>query len=264
MKSSEKYTLITGASKGLGRELAIECARRGNNLILVALPGSGLQEFCCDLHSTYNNRNLCFECDLTIESELEDMVTRVLEKYSVDRLINNAGVGGAARFEDISTAYLDCIIRLNIRATTILTYLLLPELKRHKGALILNISSVAAFGAMPYKTIYPASKAFIYSFSRGLNSELKGSGVRVAVIAPGPFPSNPDVAGRIMNQGAIARLGVLKPEEITRQAMKKLDKGRNVIIPGIWNKINRVLMHWIPERIRLSILCGVMARELPG
>jgi short-subunit dehydrogenase len=263
MKAMETYTLITGASMGLGKEMAIESARRGRNLILVALPGSGLPEFCHELKNLYPGKIFCYECDLTIERALEDMANRVKKNFSVDQLINNAGIGGTRKFEDVSAEYLDKIILLNIRATTMLTYLLLPLLKQHTKSFIINIASLAAFGPLPFKTIYPASKAFIYSFSRGLSKELRDTGVRVVVVAPGPFISNPDVAKRIMKQSILARLGVLSAREITRQTITGAERGQSVIIPGLWNKINRFLIRWVPEELRLSILADIMKRELP-
>lgn len=262
MKTHENYTLITGASMGLGREMAIECARQGHNLLLVALPGSGLDALCDELRSSYNIRVNCYTCDLSDETALEHLARWVMENFSVDRLINNAGVGGTKKFEDASAEYLDQIIHLNIRATTILTKLLLPLLKQHRKAQIINISSLAAFGPLPYKTIYPASKAFIYSFSRGLSRELQGTGVKVVVVAPGPFISNPDVARRIMKQSFIARLGVLSARQITLKALSGAEKGRQVIIPGIWNKLNRWLMQWVPENFRLNFMSNIIKREL--
>lgn len=262
MKSSESYTLITGASMGLGREMATECARRGYNLLLVALPGSGLEDLCDELRSSFNIRVTGYTCDLGDEAALELLARWVMENFSVDRLINNAGVGGTKKFEDASSEYLDRIIHLNIRATTMLTRLLLPELKRHRKALIMNVSSLAAFGPLPYKTIYPASKAFIYSFSRGLGRELHGTGVRVVVVAPGPFISNADVAKRIMKQSFIARLGVLTAREITLKALKGAENGQSVIIPGIWNQFNHWLMKWVPEGLRLDFMSTILKREL--
>jgi short-subunit dehydrogenase len=262
MKTTTAYTLITGASMGLGKEMAIECARRGRNLILVALPASGLQELCSELRGTYRVRIFSYDCDMTDETALGNLGRWVKENFSVDQLINNAGIGGTRKFEDVSEEYLDRIIHLNIRATTMMTCMMLPLLKRHDKALIMNVSSLAAFGPLPFKTIYPASKAFIYSFSRGLSRELKGTGVRVVVVAPGPFISNADVASRIGKQGILARLGVLTTGEISRQAFSGADHGHEVIVPGIWNKFNRNLMRWVPEKFRLSLMASVFKREL--
>jgi short-subunit dehydrogenase len=199
---------------------------------------------------------------MTDEAALEKLGKWVRENFSVDQLVNNAGIGGTQKFEDVSPEYLDRIIHLNIRATTMMTYMILPLLKKHGQALILNVASLAAFGPLPFKTIYPASKAFIYSFSRGLSRELKGTGVKVVVVAPGPFASNPDVANRIKKHGILARLGVLTPCEITRQAFSGADHGQEVIVPGLWNKVNRYLIRWVPEKIRLYLMAGVIRREL--
>jgi uncharacterized protein len=262
MKTPEAYTLITGASMGLGKELAIECARRGRNLILVALPGRNLEILCGEIEKKFGIQAVSRECDLTNEQALHDMAQEIISKYSINQLINNAGVGGTARFEEITPEYLDRIIHLNIRATTMLTHMLLPELKSHPKALIMNISSVAAFGPLPFKTIYPASKAFIYSFSRSLNTELRHTGVRVVVVTPGPIVTNPDVAMRIIRQGALGRIGLLTAGEITRLALDGAEKGKEVIVPGFMNGLNRLLARWTPESWRLSLMDRVFQKEL--
>lgn len=262
MKTTEVYTLITGASMGLGREMAIECARRGRNLILVALPGRNLAQLCEELELNFGIRAVARECDLTDENALSKLAGDILVNYSVDQLINNAGVGGTARFDASSAAYLDRIIHLNVRATTMLTHLMLPALKDHPKALIMNISSVAAFGPLPFKTIYPASKAFIYSFSRSLSRELRHTGVRVVVVAPGPIVTNPDVAMRIISQGYLGRIGLLTAGEITRIALDGAEKGKEVIVPGFINRLNRFLARVTPESWRLSLMDKVLQKEL--
>jgi uncharacterized protein len=262
MKTQENFTLITGASTGLGKEMAIECARRGKNLILVALPGRNLEQLCNELELTFGIKAVCKECDLTNEQALSDLAGEIIMNFPVDQLINNAGVGGTARFEDASPKYLDTIIHLNIRATTMLTRLLLPELKSHPKALVLNVASVAAFGALPYKTIYPASKAFIYSFSRSLSRELRGTGVKVVVVTPGPIITNADVALRIIKQGALGRIGLLTAGQICRLSLDGAELGKEVIVPGVMNRLNRFLIRWFPESWRLSLMSRVLAKEL--
>ncbi len=262
MKTTESYTLITGASMGLGKELAIAFARKGRNLVLVALPGQNLSQLCEEINLAFGVKTVSKECDLTDEKALFEMADDILSNYSIDQLINNAGVGGTAAFETSSIEYLERIIHLNVRATTLLTRLALPSLKEHKKALIMNIASVAAFGPLPFKTIYPASKAFIYSFSRGLSRELRGTGVKVIVVTPGPFASNPDVTRRIMKQSFIARLGVLSSREITLRILAGAERGENVIVPGIMNRLNRFLIKFTPESVRLSFMDKVLQREL--
>lgn len=262
MKTKETYTLITGASMGLGKELAIESARRGRNLILVALPGRNLEALCRELELEFGIRAVARECDLTDENSLQALADEVLSSYSVDQLINNAGIGGTARFEEASPEFLDRMIHLNVRATTMLSHSFLPELKTHRRALIMNVASVAAFGPIPYKTIYPATKSFIYFFSRCLARELRQTGVRVVVVTPGPIATNPDVVMRIIRQGALGRIGLLTAGRISKLALDGAEKGREVIVPGVMNQMNRFLLKWFPESWRLSFMEKVLQKEL--
>lgn len=256
------FTLITGASSGLGKEIAIEYARRQKNLILVALPGRNLKQLCEEIEIRYNIRAIGYDCNLADENSLKQLTDHVAENYLVDRLVNNAGVGGTLKFEDAGCEYLDRIIFLNIRATTMLTLLMLPQLRLHKKALILNIASMAAFGPIPYKTIYPASKAFIYSFSRSLSKELHHTGVKVAVVNPGQIVTNPDVTMRIMHQGMLGKIGLLTAGTIARIAIASAEGGKEVIVPGTMNKVNRILIKWVPEFIRLTLMEKACRKEL--
>lgn len=262
METKSLCTLITGASSGLGRELAIECAKRKMNLLLVALPGRNLKELCSQLSNGYAIEAHSYEGDLTDKEFIIHVVSDILDRYRVNFLINNAGVGGTVPFPEASVDYLDKIIQLNIRATSLLTRLLLNELRTHSRAYILNVSSMAAFSPIPYKTIYPASKAFIYSFSRGLSEELKGTPVRVMVLNPGPILTNPDVIQRIMKQGIFGRIGLLSAATVSRIALTAVFEGRRVVIPGFFNNFNHWLMKLFPESVRLRILGIVIQREI--
>lgn len=262
METKITCTLITGASSGLGRELAIECAKRKMNLLLVALPGRNLEEFCKQLSSSYQVLAFGFEGDLTEKEFISRLVNSILRKYRINFLINNAGVGGTVPFQEASIDYLDTIIQLNIRATTLLTRLLVEELKSHEQSYILNVSSMAAFSPIPYKTIYPASKAFIYSFSRGLSEELKGTSVKVVVLNPGPILTNPDVILRIMKQGIFGKIGLLTAGTISTIALTAIFEGKRVVIPGFFNNFNHWMMKIFPESVRLRILGNVIQREI--
>ena len=256
------YTLITGASTGLGKEIAIEYARRHHNLILVALPGRNLQQLCEELECLFGIHAVSLECDLTDETALNELAGYVTSNFSVNQLVNNAGIGGTRRFTEVSCEYLDKIIHLNIRATTMLTRLMLPELLHHDKALIINVASMAAFGPIPYKTIYPASKAFIYSFSRGLSKELQGTGVSVVVVNPAQILTNPDVTLRLINHGILGKIGLLTAGKIARIVLEGVEKGKEVIVPGLMSKLNRILIKWVPESLRLSLMEKVCRKEL--
>jgi len=258
---NSNYTLITGAGTGLGKALAKECAGRNMNLVLTSLPGEDLPEYCKLLIDQFGVDVACLEEDLRQENSVYILAEKILGKYPVDMLINNAGVGGSKAFGSVAPDYLDNIIMVNVRATAMLTRLLLPELQKHKRAYILNVASLASFSPFAFKTVYPASKAFIWSFSRGLYEELKGSSVFVGVIHPGPMATNADVSARIKTQGWIGQMGLLSPERVAKIALKNLIARNSLVIPGTLNKLSYAMMKTVPTWLQLSICARIVRRE---
>lgn len=261
MLDQNTFTVITGASQGLGKALAEVCARQGQNLILVSLPGEHVQDTAKELMYRYAVRVICYETDLTKAESVSETVNYI-KKYNINILINNAGTGGTKRFTDASLAYIDDILLLNMRSLVVLTHQLLPTLKKQKESYILNISSLAAFSPMPYKTIYPASKAFVYSFSRGLNAELKGSNIHVAVAHPGGMPTNNDTTSRINSHGKFIRSSILSAETTATICMKKLLRKESIIIPGKINRFSSILQRLMPVRFQLKIMSNKLQHEL--
>jgi uncharacterized protein len=253
MKTSAEYDLITGASKGLGREMAKVLAKRNHNLILVSLPGEGLYEFGQLIKMEMGIDVKCYECDLTQKNEIENLVNWIKEHFEINILINNAGIGCTQEFLNLSYLETDRMLLLNIRTVVLLTHGLLPILKRQKQAYILNIASMASFSPMPFKGIYPASKAFVYSFSRGLYGELKGSNVFVSVAHPGGMATNPEVCERINGYNRIIRSTILSPEQTAEICIRQLLKKDSLIIPGIMNKISWLVQRIIPVWLQLMI-----------
>ncbi len=262
MKRERKYALVTGASMGIGRAMAYELASQNINLLLVSLEGEGLPELCEDIMSKYDVDAHYFETDLSQYDSVYEVARWAISDYSVNILINNAGIGGTRAFESVTTEYIDSIIQVNIRATSLLTRLLLPELKKQDKAYILNVASMASFSPFAYKTVYPASKAFVYSFSRGLHEELKGSNVFISVIHPGPVKTNADVTARIEKQGIFGRLGQVSPEKLAKIAIRQLFLRDSMILPGMLNKINWLFMAIVPNAWKLPILSRVIRKEI--
>jgi short-subunit dehydrogenase len=256
------YTLITGASKGLGKEIAYEFARRRNNLILVALPGENLESFCQHLELEYHISASFYEADLTRENAPLELTHWIKSNFSVNILVNNAGVGGSVPFTECSVEYLDKIIFLNVRAMALITRQMLPELKRHPRAYILNVASMAAFSPIPYKTVYPASKAFVYSFSRSLQEELRGTSVNVSVLCPGQMMTNPDAMERIVKLGFYGRFGLLPADKIARIGINSMLNGKKIIIPGILNKVNLFVLWVVPSGIRIHLFARLVRKEI--
>lgn len=159
-----KFAVITGSSQGLGKSFAYQLAAEGWNLILISLPGEDLKRLSMVLKDRFGIQTYYYETDLTIRENIMAVSEWINREFNIHMLINNAGIGGTKRFEEASCVYIEKIIQLNVLATTLLTHQLLRNLKRQEKAYILNVSSLAAFSPIAYKTVYPASKAFIHSF----------------------------------------------------------------------------------------------------
>ncbi len=256
------YALITGASKGLGKALAFELAGRKINVLLISLPGEGLSYLCEQIKDEFGVKSDYLEADLTKKEDISRITGWVSANYKVDILINNAGVGGTMVFDKSGIDYLENIINLNIRALVLLTRQLLPGLRTHHNAYVLNVSSMLSFSPIGYKTIYPASKSFIYYFSRGLNEELKGSGISVSVLHPGPMRTNVDVRKRIRRQGFFGKMGLCSVEEVAATAVRRMFKRKPVIVPGFGNYINWFLLKALPDSIKTSVLSNKVRREI--
>ncbi|BDD08512.1 hypothetical protein FUAX_09440 [Fulvitalea axinellae] len=259
--ATNTYAVITGASQGLGKCLALECAKRGMNLILVSLSGEGIGDVGQFIEWEYSVNVKTFEADLTDAEQLQRLV-RYLKTFEINVLLNNAGIGGTKPFSEASENYIDNIIFLNIRALVSLTKNLLPILSRQKSAHILNIASMASFGAMPFKTVYPASKAFVKSFSRGLACELEGTGVRVSVAYPGGMPTNKEVSDRINRHGGLVRSTILGPEKVAEICIREMLEGKEEITPGMMTKLSRLFFKLCPESFRLAIFRKNVLREI--
>lgn len=259
---TKKYTLITGSSRGLGKKLAEECARRKMNLILTSLPNEQIKETGKKLAKKYGIAVKTYEADLTNSGEIRELVADISKNYEVEALINNAGVGGAEPFLETTPENIEQILLLNIHAVVLITRLLLPELKKQKRAYILNIASMASFSPMPYKTVYPASKAFVYSFSRGLGAELKNTGVSVSVAHPGGMRTNAKVTNSIENQNRIIRSTALSVEKVAQICIHGMLRRKKIIIPGVMNKVSWIFLHVTPPWFRLMIMRATIRKEI--
>jgi len=261
MVMEREYAVITGASSGLGKAFAFELAGRGKNLVLVSLPGEGLHQLAEQL-KPFAVKVACYETDLTLHENVQAFTDWVNEHFRISMLINNAGMGGTRRFLEADVDYINRIIQLNVMSTSLITRALLPNLMLQPKAYILNVSSMAAFSPMGFKTVYPASKAFIHHFTRGLYQELKNTNVFVSVVNPGPMKTNRDVTDRINRQGWLAKLGLLSPERVASISIRQLLKRDTMIMLGWGNGISWLLMKTIPIWVRLPLLTKAIEREI--
>jgi short-subunit dehydrogenase len=256
------YTLITGASSGLGKAFALQCAERSMNLLLLALPGGNTQTIADNLIREYNIDVQVFELDMTDGVALRETVNHLVQRYEIDFLINNAGVGGTSSITETSFEKIDQIIQLNIRSMVMLTRMLLPHILKNKTSHIMNISSMAAFIPIAYKTVYPASKAFISSFSLGLREEMREKGLSVSVVYPGPIMTNFNTSERILSQGIKGKMGLLSTAAIAGIAVAQTLEGKATIIPGLFNRVNHMLMNFLPLEFQLRLVSGQVKNEV--
>lgn len=253
-----KYALVTGASKGLGREIAMELARRGYPSLLVSSTET-VHSVKEEILKNYHVDCQSFIVDLSNETEVREWAEMMSTNYAVFMLINNVGTGGSRTFATADMDYLLRILHLNVLCTTILTKALLPNLQHHTPAHILNIGSMVGFTPTAYKTVYPASKAYIHSFSKSLREELKGTGVSVTLAAPGAMASSPEICERIERQGFFGRITLRPTPEIARKCVDGTLRGKRQII---LNPLSYLLSRYLPERWRIPLLSHIVKREL--
>lgn len=262
MDKNKLYTLITGASDGFGKALAIECARRKMNLALVALPGPELMNLAKFIKKNFCVEVKIFEKDLTCESNCYDLLLEILHSdLHINILINNAGIGNTQVFSETSPEFFKRQIKLNVIATTLLTSLFIPELKKYGPSHLLNIGSLSSFFYMPKKQVYGATKSFIYFFSKCLRHELKNENISVSVACPGGMNTNISVSLLNRTGNYFSRISILNPEQVAPIVIEKMLKGKEVIIPGMVNQFSMVLHKLLPAFIK-KILVGKLVETL--
>jgi len=259
----QTFTLITGASSGIGKAMAFYCGSLGMNLILVSLPGEGLNEVAKTIESKYSIKTRIYETDLSDFSSPSALFNFTQsEKLDVSVLINNAGVAGASVFEKSDLKYIDDRILLNIRAVVMLSRLYLPVLKTHPVSYILNVGSMAGFFKIPYKSLYCSGKAFVYSFSRSVRSELNGSGVSVSIVCPNGVRTNATTNLRINSHGRAGRLTELSVETVAREAIDGMLRKKFLIVPGRINYLLLLLQKLIPVTLQQKLLIREFNKEV--
>ena len=256
--SVNSFAVITGASQGLGKAFAISLAKRKHNVVLISLPNQNLEELAKYIKTKYNVAVAYFETDLSLDENITAITRHINGNYAIHILINNAGTGGTKKMDEVSLEYLNTIIQVNVKATTVFTHQLLPNLKAQSRAYILNVSSIAAFSPVGYKTVYPASKAFIYSFSLGLSQELKDSNVSVSVINPGAMKTNPEITARIEKQGFVGKLTLLEPRRVAEYSLRKMFKGTTFILV---NPVSWFISTLLPNWIKVPMMTNIVKRE---
>jgi uncharacterized protein len=244
-----KHALITGASSGIGRDLAIEYAKAGHSLVITARRKERLEELATQLRALYNADIHVFPADLQ-EPDAPHWLMREVEASGIilHTLVNNAGFGLRGRFVTLPFEEQMNMLALNIGALTALCRLALPGMFERRAGGILNIASTAAFQAGPGMAVYYASKAYVLSFSEGLYEEAKPYGVKVTAFCPGPV--NTEFAARADLEGTrLFRVGAMKSAQAARAAFKGHQSAKAIIVPGLTNKLTMLGATFLPRAL---------------
>ena len=250
-----KTALITGATKGIGYELTKLFAADSYNLVLVARNKDDLKKLQKDLRKKHNINVTIIAKDLSVPNVAFEIFHETIKKQIVvDVLVNNAGIGDFEIFNNEDLLKISQIMQINIVSLTELTKLFLKGMVYRKEGKILNVSSLAAFQPGPYMAVYYASKAYVQSFSEAIASELKGTGVSVTALCPGPTKSGfqHEVGSESSN---LSRLNLLSSSEyVAKYGYRALHEGKRVVIPGFVNASLVNTVKFIPRKATIQMV----------
>ncbi|HUR99615.1 MAG TPA: SDR family oxidoreductase [Pyrinomonadaceae bacterium] len=252
-----KYTLITGASSGIGEAFARRLAAEKHNLVLVARSGEKLKELCDELTAKHQISCRYFAIDL-LEFEADVQLFDETEKngLEIDWLINNAGFGSSGDFANLDLEKELEIIDLNVSALVALTHRYLQKMRERKAGTIINVSSAAGFQPIPFMATYAASKAFVSSFTEAIAEENRPFGVRILALCPGSTKTNFFAASNI--ERPIQVKGQQTVEDVVDTAMKAISGSKAKVVSGWANYIGALAGTLVPN----SISSRVMAKAL--
>ena len=253
------YALVTGASRGLGKYFAAALAQRKRNLVLVARSNEMLEKVAEKLRSAYGVSVETISLDLARSNAGRELARELRERNLViDLLVNNAGFGDQGEFVQLSLERQLEMIRLQNSTAVELTHELLPSMIEQRRGGIINVSSMAGFQPIPYATIYSATKSFLTTFSLALEAEVRRYKLAVVTICPGRLRADPE--DEELERRKVPG-GEQSHEEVVRDALRILDQGGGLIIPGAANKFAAFAERFIP-RSRVARLIAKMSK--PG
>jgi short-subunit dehydrogenase len=233
---SRETVLITGASSGIGREMAKLFAADGSKVILAARRLDRLEALAEEIRAT-GGEAIPMRCDLLDPAAPQKLFDDLAaENIEVDVLVNNAGFGGAGKIAALPIERQLGMISLNIAALTHLTRLFLPPMLARRRGGILNVGSIAGFQSGANQAVYCATKAYVLSFTEALAAEVAGSGVTVTLFAPG-LTDTEFVGVAKLKDSLLVRLGSMNAAVVARIGHRGFRRGKIIVVPGFWNKL---------------------------
>jgi uncharacterized protein len=252
--------LVTGASSGIGADLARELAKDGHDLILAARRVEPMRALAEELKAAGASSTI-IAADLSKVGAAADLVQDIKTRgLAVDVLINAAGIGANGRFDQSDPLRISEMLQVNVVALTELTRMLLPAMVARRRGKVMLVASTAAFQPGPQMAVYCASKAYVLSFGQAIAYELQGSGITVTTLCPGAtdteFAQRANVAGAALFKGSV--LPVMKSSDVARIGYQGLKTGRRVVVAGVINKIMAIASRVSPASVSLRIASWMM------
>ncbi len=253
--------MVTGATTGIGLELARLLVRDGHALLLVARTQSALQQVAAELEAIGTADVTTVAADLSLEGGVDQVMDAVGQR-PVDILINNAGHGGAGSFAGSDEAMVLSMLRLNIEALTLLCHRLLPGMIARGRGRVLNVGSLAGFLPGPWHAIYYATKAYVLSLSEALAQETAGTGVTVTALCPGPVRTPFHRRAGMDNRSAGGLLPTLDADATALAGYRAMMSGRPLVVPGLGSRIITLLVRFLPRRAVAALAGKVQRRRM--
>jgi short-subunit dehydrogenase len=253
--------VVTGASTGIGAALARVLAARGYDLVLVARNAMRLQELGDELERVHATSSEVLAADLETESGVDRVERRLRdEARPIELLVNNAGFGTTGRFSDLPVDQEQAEIRLNVLALVTLTHAALGPMVRRGHGGVINVSSVGAYQPTPLSATYGATKSFVSSFTNAIHEELRGTGVKAMVLAPGFTHTEFHVRAGVEKKDKTPGFLWQSADEVADAAMKAYDRGRAVCVPGAVNVVAAAFSASMPAGVSRRV-AGIVTKQ---
>lgn len=249
MEIRGRWALVTGASSGIGRDIARELARRGCHCVLSARRGDRLEEVARELRDQFGVQAEVQTCDLMSPGAARELHERLQQRgRQIDVLVNNAGFGHHGNFVENDLDTLTDLVQLNIVALMQLCHLYVREMVGRGGGYVMNVASIAGLSPVPSYAVYGASKAFVVSFNEAISLELGKTGVVVSALLPGPTTTEFfDVSGQ--RTTLYNRIMLMKSEDVARIGVEGMLQGRSAVIAGWRHRILMGTSALLPRRL---------------
>jgi uncharacterized protein len=247
--------LVTGASSGIGADVARSLARRGHGSVLVARRTDRLEELANELTEGHGVRAETLACDLGDANARAGMLTRLGELgLTVDVLVNNAGFGSGGCFHELDPERELAMVKVNVEAVVDLCGRFVPAMVKGGAGAVLNVASIAAFQPLPRQATYSATKAFVVTFTDALYADLRGTGVTATCLCPGPVKTEfSDAAGIEEAAEGLPDLFWSESADVAEEAVKALERGKRLVIPGAINRMSALGGQHAPRGLFLRL-----------